>query len=184
MQLEYLVVRETKLDSSFPCAQFALENYEIRAKRDRDGHGGELIEFVKRDVISKKIKQNTSESICSEITISKKKRLCMSIYRPPNFSNLDMFFKEITHSLSKLSLTKEIFIIMDGFNINVNTTVFEVDKLDVFCNLFDLTNLIKTETCCTKNHKSTIDLFLTKRPLSFQKIRATGLELGTIIDLF
>ena len=49
----------------------------------------------------------------------------------------------------------------------------DVDKLDEFCNLFDLTNLIKTETCCTKNHKSTIDLFLTNRPLSFQKNRTT-----------
>ena len=33
--------------------------------------------------------------------------------------------------------------------------------------------LIKTETCSTKNRKSTIDLFLTNRPLFFQKTRTT-----------
>ena len=49
----------------------------------------------------------------------------------------------------------------------------EVDKLNEICNLFDLTNWIKTETCCTKNHKCTIDLFLTNKPLSFQKTRVT-----------
>ena len=49
----------------------------------------------------------------------------------------------------------------------------DVDNLDEFCNLFDLTNLVKTETRCTENHKSTIDLFLTNRPLSFQKTRTT-----------
>ena len=57
---------------------------------------------------------------------------------------------------------------MGGFNINVNIAGLNVDKLDEFCNLFDLTNLMKTETCSTKHHKSTIELFLTNRPLSFQ----------------
>ena len=62
---------------------------------------------------------------------------------------------------------------MGDFNIDINTAGMEVDKPDEFCNLFDLTNLIKTETCCTINHKSTTDLFLTNRPLSFQKTRIT-----------
>ena len=97
----------------------------------------------------------------------------MGIYRPPNFDNLDTFFKEVTDSLSKASLTYENLIIMGDFDIDINTAGMDVDKLDEFCNLFDLTNLIKTETCCTKNHKSTIDLFLTNRPLSFQKNRTS-----------
>ena len=52
------------------------------------------------------------------------------------------------------------------------------DKLDEFCDLFNLTNLIKSETCFTKNHKSLIDLFLTNTPLSFQKthVSETGLS--------
>ena len=49
----------------------------------------------------------------------------------------------------------------------------EADKLDEFCNLFDLTNLIKIETCCTKSYKSTTDLFLTNRPMPFQKTMDT-----------
>ena len=97
----------------------------------------------------------------------------MGIYRPPNFDNLDTFFKEVTDSLSKASLAYENLIIMGDFDIDINTAGMDVDKLDEFCNLFDLTNLIKTETCCTENHKSTIDLFLTNRPLSFQKTRTT-----------
>ena len=56
---------------------------------------------------------------------------------------------------------------MGDFNIDINTAGMDVDKLDEFCNLFDLTNSIKTEICCTKNHKSTVDLFLTNRSLSF-----------------
>ena len=94
----------------------------------------------------------------------------MGIYRPPNFDNLDTFFKEVRNFLSKANKN---FIIIGDFNIDIITAGMDVDKLDEFCNLFDLANLIKTETCCTKYHKSTIELFLTNRPLSFQKSRTT-----------
>ena len=102
----------------------------------------------------------------------------MGICRPPNFNNLDTFFKEVSDSLSKASLTYENFIIMGDFNIDINTAGMDFNKLDGFCNLFDLTKLIKTETCCTKNDKSATDLFLTNRPLSFQKTRTneTGIS--------
>ena len=176
MQLDYFVISQTKLDGSFQSAQFAIENYEIRERRDRNGHGGALIAFVKRGIVCERARQfetAISESICSEIIISRKKWFCVGIYRPTNFNNLDTFFKEVSDSLSKASLTYENVIIMDDFNIDINTTGREADKLDEFCNRFDLPKLIKTETCCTKNHKSTIDLFLTSRSLSFQKTRTT-----------
>ena len=80
--------------------------------------------------------------------------------------------------LSKASLTYENFIIIGDFNIDINTAGMNVEKLDEFCNLFDLTNLIKTETCYIKNHKSTTDLFLTNRPLYFQKTRTTETGFG------
>ena len=44
--LDYLVLSKTKLDESFPNAQFNLDSYEIRARRDRDKNGGGLIVFV------------------------------------------------------------------------------------------------------------------------------------------
>ena len=52
------------------------------------------------------------------------------------------------------------------------------DKLDVFCDTLNLTNLVKSETCYTNNHKSTIDLFLTNKPRSFQftSVTETGLS--------
>ena len=56
LQLDYCVISETKLDNSFLSAQFAMENYEIRARRNRDGYGG-LIEFAKRGIICKRVKQ-------------------------------------------------------------------------------------------------------------------------------
>ena len=48
LQLDYFVISETKLDSSFPSAQFHVGDYEIRNRRDRYKSGGGLIEFVKK----------------------------------------------------------------------------------------------------------------------------------------
>ena len=139
---DYLVLSETKLDDSFPSAQFNLPNYEIRARRDRDKNGGGLIEFVKKGLICKKLKifePRKSECICSEITVSKKKWLCFSIYRPPSHDNLELFFDELTSSLSKASESYENFIVMGDFNIDVTNKGTKFDKLDEFCDLFNLT---------------------------------------------
>ena len=48
---------------------------------------------------------------------------------------------------------------MGDFNIDPKTKGFGFNKLYQFCDLFNLTNLIKTETLFTKSHKSLIDFF-------------------------
>ena len=55
--LTIFVLSETKLDDSFPSAQFYIENYEIRSRKDRDKNGGGHIEFVRKGLITKKIKE-------------------------------------------------------------------------------------------------------------------------------
>ena len=70
-------------------------------------------------------------------------------------------------------------IVVGDFNTDINKDE-EIghDKLDVFCDTLNLTNLVKSETCYTNNHKSAIDLFLTNRPRSFQftSVTETGLS--------
>ena len=48
--MEYFVVSEIKLDSSFPSAKFYVNGYEVRAENG-DKNGGGLIEFVRKDFI-------------------------------------------------------------------------------------------------------------------------------------
>ena len=61
---------------------------------------------------------------------------------------------------------------MGDFNIDRRQTSPESHKLDEFCSLFSLTNIIKSDTCFPKFHSSTIDLFLTNKPNFFQKTNA------------
>ena len=76
LSLGYFILSETKLDESFSTAQFTLEGYKIRSKKDRDKYGGGLIEFLKNGFTCKTIPEYTfdkTECICSEFTISKSK---------------------------------------------------------------------------------------------------------------
>ena len=67
-----------------------MSGYKIRTRRDRDGMGREIIEYVRREVICKGIK-GFETTICSELVISKIKWVCMCIYPPPNYNNLPNF---------------------------------------------------------------------------------------------
>ena len=63
-----------------------------------------------------------------------------------------------------------MIILLWWANVDVS---YEHDKLEEFCNLFDLSNLIKSNTCFTKTHSSKIDLILTNNSNSFQKSGTT-----------
>ena len=94
LSLDYLVLSEKKFNQGFPAAQFYIKGYEERARRDRDKHGGGLIEFVKNGFISKRLAEyetRQSESICSEFIIASRKWICLNIYRPSNSNNMNTF---------------------------------------------------------------------------------------------
>ena len=68
---------------------------------------------------------------------------------------------------------------MGDSNIDINKIeAIGHDKLHVFCSNLNLTNLVKSDTCYTNNHKSTIDLFLTNKPRSFQFRNVTEIGLS------
>ena len=68
---------------------------------------------------------------------------------------------------------------MGDFNIDIKKeNSIAYDKLEEFCDTFNLTNLVKSETCFMNNHKSAIDLILTNKPRSFQitNVTETGIS--------
>ena len=113
IQLDCFVVKETKSDNIFASAQFMLNDYEVRARINRDKNGCGLIEYVRGGVICWRLKH--LERAISELSIKSKYLLaqnsqflkeifCISIHRPLNYSNLENICNEITTSLNKASL--------------------------------------------------------------------------------
>ena len=75
-----------------------------------------------------------------------------------------IFFEELTKSVCMVLITYDNIIMMGDFNIDVNND----EGIDhVYCDTLNLTNLVKSDTCYSNNHKSTTDLFLTNKPCSF-----------------
>ena len=78
--VDLLLISETKIDSSFPTAQFHIDGYTIH-RRDRDENGGGLLLYVREDVPSALLKTEI-EAFYVELTIRKKKWLLCCSYNP------------------------------------------------------------------------------------------------------
>ena len=78
------------------------------------------------------------------------KWICLNIYRPPIQKNMNTFFDEITALLSKSAMKCENIIIMGDFDIDIKNKGLGYGKLDTFCDLFNFTNLIHSETFLMK----------------------------------
>ena len=173
--IDYFKISETKLDNSFINAQFTINNYEIRTKRDTNKHVGGLIKFVRKGLICKRLRKYELiiiEVICSELTISNRNWVILSIYRPLDYFNLLLFFKELRKYLNQASKNYDNFIVLGDFNIDIRQTSTGSHKLDKFWGLFSLKNIIESNTCFNKFHSSAIGLFLTSKSNFFQKTNA------------
>ena len=60
--------------------------------------------------------------------------------------------EELTDRFHKGGEFYENFVILGDFNIDVKVTSRELDKLEEPCNLFNLPNSIRSETCFTRDH--------------------------------
>ena len=56
--IDVLIVTETKLDSSFPSAQFLIDGFAEPFRRDRNKNGGGVMIFIRDDIPSKEVKVN------------------------------------------------------------------------------------------------------------------------------
>ena len=84
----------------------------------------------------------------------------------------------MTTSLTKAMSNYENIIVMGDFNIDIKCKGVGSNNLSDFCDLFHLTNIVKSDTCFTKTHTSLIDLILTNKPSSFNTklVTETGLS--------
>ena len=120
--------------------------------------------FTKKDLITRRIKELEStkiEIISLELTVSKRKWIIFSVYRPPN-TNFETFFSELNICLDKATRTYENIVLLGDINIDTEDEKAKgKTKLSEFCDIFGLENLIKGSTCDTIRYTSTsIDVII------------------------
>ena len=139
--VDLLLISETKIDSSFPTAQFHIDGYTIH-RRDRDENGGGLLLYVREDVPSALLKSDSEiEAFYVELTIRKKKWLLCCSYNP-NKTFITKHLAEIGRNQDLFSSKFDNFILLRDFN----SELCEQPMRD-FCHVYNCQNLIKDKTC-------------------------------------
>ena len=124
---DVIIVTETKLDDSFPKAQFCIDRFSIpyRLTRNRNGRG--LMIYVRDDIPSKMLtKHNLPEDIEAafvELNFRKCKWLLCATYRAPS-QNHNYFFDNIDKGLDVYSTYERVALAGD-FNAQVGEKSFD-----------------------------------------------------------
>ena len=116
--INILYVDGTKLYSSYPDAQFEIPGYQyLSYRKDR---GSEIV-YIREGLITERLRVlegDTSETICLEVTISKKVWFKTFVYRPPYDNYKDIFFSELSKTLSLATKKYENIIIIGDLKID------------------------------------------------------------------
>ena len=163
--IDVLLISETKIDSSFPSAQFHLEGYATPYRLDRNANGGGILLYIREDIPSKLLNTDLSiEGFFVEIRLRKKKWLLCSSYNPKK-NLIANHLKCIGRNLDSQLGQYENFILMGDFNVEPNDA-----NMKDFCQIYGCRNIVKDKTCFKNPINPTcIDLIITNRPKSFQE---------------
>lgn len=165
------MVTETKLDDSFPSAQFFIEGFSAPYRLDRNKRGGGVLIYVREDISSKQLSKHTFkhdiEGIFLELNLNKYKLLVLGTYHPPNQDN-QYYLDNISNSLDLYLRDYDRFMLIGDFNILDSDQCFSDFALQ-----YDAKNIVKEPTCYKSiSNPSTIDLIVTNTPRSFWNTKA------------
>ena len=163
--VDIVSITETKLDASFPSAQFTLEGYQTPYRLDINNKSAGILVYVKSSIRSRCLSFEelcvSIQAIPFEINLRKEKWLVVSIYRSAS-QNSEYFLNSLTKIIDYFANTYDNQLILGDFNLEPTDSA-----LMGFLDSNSLINLIKTNTCF-KGKGSWIDLILINRKFSFK----------------
>ncbi|KAJ8307587.1 hypothetical protein KUTeg_014863, partial [Tegillarca granosa] len=163
--VDFMVISETKLDSSFRNSLFEAEGYKLQ-RRDRDDRGGGLAIWVREDIASRRrsdLESDQIECIVFEVMLDKLKWIIHCVYRPPSMQN-DTFLSAYSKMIDKGIQYCDNYIVIGDFNYDL-ISVDKSQTLVDLCDLFNMENTISEPTCFKSNcNPSLVDVILTNKP--------------------
>ena len=138
--IDILMVSETKLDSSFPQAQFRMEGYAPPFRYDRNSHGAGILLLIREDIPTKIITitpLKDFEGIFVELNFRKKKVLLCCFCNPHKnlISNHLNILGKIFDAQMKIY---DNFLIVGDFKSEITESAMEN-----CCRTYHLHNLLK-----------------------------------------
>ena len=134
---QLMIVRESKIDSSYPNSQFTISGYELH-RNDRKKGGG-ILAYVSSELICKRIKSvksyKTIEVIVLDIQLKAKSIIVTGLYRPPKSFTLyrQQLEEELNHICNWANLQRQSIVVLGDLNLDRLRPTSNEGKL-----LFDL----------------------------------------------
>ena len=161
-------VLETKIDDSFPDAQFKHPEYAI-TRQDCTSNSAGILTYVRSDIAHVRcqeleVNDTSLHSLCLELTIRKERWIIITLYRPPS-SSTDDFWSSLYDMTERMLTKTDMIVIMGDVNINATQTAHS-SKITDFLDSFTLTQLVNSPTCF-KGTPSILDHVYVSKPRRF-----------------
>ena len=169
------MIFETKIDDSFPIANFLIDGFGQPYRTDRNSSSGGIMLYVREDIPSNHLKVESLpvEGLYVELKLRSENWLINCSYNP-NRNAIGNHLEALNDFLDFDSSSYNNIVILGDFNVGV-----EEPHMKTFCESYSLRNIIKQPTCYKNPSRPTcIDLILTNVPRSFQStsVIETGLS--------
>ena len=179
-KVDLLMISETKLDSSFPNAQFYMKSYSKPYRLDRNRKEGGIILYVREDIFSKLINSSCTnhdkEYFLVELNLRKQKWLIICNYNPHK-TRIKGYLECISKEIDSHSSKYDNFLLLGDFNSEPTE-----EAMKSFCQICNFKNLLD-KPACYKNPTNSwrVDLIIKNKPRSSQKFCTfeTGLSAST-----
>ena len=164
---DILFLSETKLDNSFPNAQFAVDGFTCH-RQDRNANGGGLMVYVK-EALPHKIRNNIAvnsegiECIVLQVKNNFSNVFIICVYKPPNVA-ISILNEALECMLNKCYLESSMVFVIGDLNVNF---LCMPNGLSDLLDAFNLKQVIKQPTCFKSIENPTLlDVILTDKPRS------------------
>ena len=143
--VDILLISETKLDGSFPSAQFLIKGFSAPYRFDRNSKGGGLLFYISEYIPSKILTYSSNcdiETLLVEINLKKRKQLLNGSYNT-NKNQISHDLECFNSLLDEHSRKYENYAFISDFNVNISDS-----SMKEFYSLNGLKNLTNE----TKSH--------------------------------
>ena len=173
--VDVLMVSETNIDDNFLIGNFSIHGFSPPCRLYHDSKGGGIMLYTREDIPSSLLATDKEpmESIYVELNLRNEKYLINCSYNPHK-TMIKNHLAKLSNFLDLHSSKYKKMLILGNFNIGIDEP-----HINVFCETYNLKNLIKQPTCYKNPHNPTcIDLILTNNPRTFQSTCVTEIGLS------
>ena len=119
---DLLLISETKLDDSFPTAQFQMKGFSVPYRYDGNGKGGGLLLYIREDIQSKLL---ISKSKCNIETVSvavnlRKRKWFLNCSYNPHQNLISNHLECLNRLIDEHSNSFDNLIFTGDFNVSTN----------------------------------------------------------------